>query len=190
MGGPQQNPSQLLLGGRVDMIMSSALRRAELRQGEPAVPLHRGDLPEGSAGADLPPRTGQRHARRPQGQADPDRRRRAHQLLAVPRGQVRIHRRADPPLHLQHGAVPRGQEHRRSRASCQPSPTRSRRPASIRWSMLDRRRRLRQLQHDHHISQKMVEEKKDLVQRFVNASPRGLGRIHEGRACHRSRPTP
>ncbi|MBN8920892.1 MAG: ABC transporter substrate-binding protein, partial [Rhizobiales bacterium] len=25
MGGPQQNPSQLLLGGRVDMIMSNAL---------------------------------------------------------------------------------------------------------------------------------------------------------------------
>ena len=45
------------------------------------------------------------------------------------------------------------------------------------------------------ISKKMVDEKKDVVQRFVNASARRLGRIHEGRSgdrggeCRRSRKT-
>ncbi len=48
MGGPQQNPSQLLLGGRGgghDHVQQ--LRGHQLRPREPALPLHRGDLPEG-----------------------------------------------------------------------------------------------------------------------------------------------
>jgi NitT/TauT family transport system substrate-binding protein len=52
MGGPQQNPSQLLLGGRVDMIMSNSFEAIRYAQ----VPVHRLDLPEGPAGHHLPPR--------------------------------------------------------------------------------------------------------------------------------------
>ncbi len=132
------------------------LRGPQLRQGKPAVPVHRGDLPEGPAGPHLASECRQRHVRRAQGQADPDRRCRAHQLLAVPAHQVRLHRRADPTLHVQHGAVPGGQEHlpagisvvralrhhagrRDSRSSiCSPTPAsttiRPRSTSRARWS--------------------------------------------------------
>ena len=111
MGGPQQNPSQLLLGGRVDMIMASSFEGlnyvkenlpflciAAIFQKDPQVLISH-------------PNVGNDTLADAQGQADPDRRRRAHQLLAVSARQVRIHRRPDPPLHLQYGAVPRGQEY-------------------------------------------------------------------------------
>ena len=84
MGGPQQNPSQLLLGGRVDMIMSNCFEAinyarenlpflciASIFQKDPQVLISH-------------PGVGNDSFDDAEGQADPDRRRRAHHLLAVP----------------------------------------------------------------------------------------------------------
>ena len=60
--------------GRHDHVERSG--GAQLRQGGPAVPLHRRHLPEGPAGADRPCRLGQRQLREAQGQDHPGRRRR------------------------------------------------------------------------------------------------------------------
>ena len=134
-GGPQLEPSQLLLGGRVDMV---DVERASKRSTTP-----RENLPFCASRAIFQkdpqvliahPGVGNDTLREAQGQADPDRRRRRRQLLAVPEGEVRLHRRADAALHLQPGAVPGRQEPGRSRASSRASPTPCARPASIRWS--------------------------------------------------------
>ena len=153
MGGPQQNPSQLLLGGRVDMIMSNSFEAIHYVRGEPAVPVHRVDLPEGPAGHHLAPGRRARLLPGAQGQADPGRRRRAQQLLAVPQGEVRLHRRAGAALHLQHGAVPRRQE---PLAAGLPvvGALRDHAGGGESGGAPDRRRRLRELQHDHqHLAQ-------------------------------------
>ena len=65
-----------------------------------------GDLPEGPADPDGASGPGLRDARRPQGPPDPDLAGRAHDLLGMAEGGLRLHRRPDPPLHLQPGAVP------------------------------------------------------------------------------------
>ena len=127
------------------------VRGHQLRQGEPAVPGDRLDLPEGPAGDHLAPERRPRQVRGPEGQADPDRRRRAHQLLAVPEGALRLHRRAGAALHLQHGAVPRRQA---DLAAGLPVVRALRDHAGRRAAggAPDRRRRLRQLpDHDQHL---------------------------------------
>ncbi len=53
MGGPQQNPAQLLLAGRIDMVMSNAFQALNYVR-EHAVPRHRRHHPEGSADPDEP----------------------------------------------------------------------------------------------------------------------------------------
>jgi NitT/TauT family transport system substrate-binding protein len=53
MGGPQQNPSQLLLGGRVDMIMSNSFEAIRyVKENLPFLCIAL-DLPEGPAGHHL-----------------------------------------------------------------------------------------------------------------------------------------
>ena len=111
MGGPQQNPSQLLLGGRVDMIMSNSFEAinyakedlpflciASIFQKDPQVLIsHPGvgnDTLAALKGKPILIGAGGRTSYWP-----------------FLRAQVRLHRRADPPLHLQHGPVPGRQEH-------------------------------------------------------------------------------
>ncbi len=107
MGGPQINHPQLLAAGAIDFNMGSNCFSA-LNYVKNNIPMvlcgHR--LPEGSAGADHPRRPGQRLAGGAEGQADHDLAGGARRLLAVPPGQVRLHRRPDPDIHVQHGAVP------------------------------------------------------------------------------------
>ena len=110
MGGPQQNPSQLLLGGRVDMIMSNSFEAinyakedlpflciASIFQKDPQVLIsHPGvgnDKLEDLKGKPILVGAGGRTSYWP-----------------FLRGEVRLHRRADPALHLQHGAVPGRQD--------------------------------------------------------------------------------
>ena len=99
------------------------VRGHQLRQGEPAVPGDRRDLPEGPAGHHLASGRRPRQVRGPQGQADPDRRRRAHQLLAVPEGASSASptSRRGPTPSTWRRSSPTSRS--RSRASCRPSPT-------------------------------------------------------------------
>ena len=66
-GGPSLNISQLLLAGRVDMIMSNSFEAFTYVRERRAVLHHRRDLPEGSAGADRPSRHGLRRLREAEG---------------------------------------------------------------------------------------------------------------------------
>ena len=110
MGGPQQNPSQLLLGGRVDMIMSNSFEAinyakenlpflciASIFQKDPQVLIsHPGvgnDSSRTSKGKPILVGAGGRTSYWP--------------FLKAKFG---YHRRAGPALHLQHGAVPRRQD--------------------------------------------------------------------------------
>ena len=110
MGGPQLNMSQILLGGVVDMVMSNSFEAINYAQRN--LPF----LCIGSIFQKDPqviishPGVGHDKLENLKGKTDPGRRHRPHQLLAVPEGQVRLHRRAGPPLHLQHPAVRRRQE--------------------------------------------------------------------------------
>ena len=153
MGGPQQNPSQLLLGGRVDMIMSNSFEGINYAKENLPFLVIAVDLPEGPAGHHLASGRRPRQVRGPQGQADPDRRGRAHQLLAVPESAVRLHRRAGAALHVQHGAVPRRQA---DLAAGLPVVRALRDHAGRRAAggAPDRRCRLRQLpDHDQHLEE-------------------------------------
>ena len=181
MGGPQLSLSQLLIGGRVDMVDVDALEALNYAQGGPAVPLHRRDLPEGSAGADLPIPASATTVSTAQGQADPGRRRRARTsywpFLKAKYGytdeQMRPYTFNLAPF-LADKNLPAGLHHR-------PSPSPCARPAPIRCHA-DRRRRLRQLQHHDHDLEDVAAEKKDVVQRFVTASPKA------GRSTSRAGP--
>ena len=165
------------------------VRGHQLRQGEPAVPGDRRDLPEGPAGHHLASECRPRQVRGPEGQADPDRRRRPHQLLAVPQGALRLHRRAGAALHLQHGAVPRRQA---DLAAGLPVVRALRDHAGRRAAggAPDRRRRLRQLpDHDQHLEEdgRREEGRGAALRQRVG---RRLGRIHEGRRRRSRRRTP
>ena len=123
-GGPQQNPSQLLLGGRVDMIMSNSFEGinyakedlpflviASIFQKDPQVIISH-------------PGRRQRHARAAL---------KGKPILIGAGGRTSywpflkakfgFTDEQIAPLHLQHGAVPRRQAASRSRDSCRPSPT-------------------------------------------------------------------
>ena len=145
LGGPQLTVDQLLLAGKRRLHHGQRLRAPELRQARTsrASPSRRCSRRTRRFCSPIPAPATTRFAPL-KGKpiligAD-----RADQLLAVPQGQVRLHRRPDPPLHLQHGAVPGRQERHPARLPdqrtlChQKGGLRSRRPSA-------RRRRLRQL---------------------------------------------
>ena len=62
-GGPQQNPSQLLLGGRVDMIMSNSFEGINYAKENLPFLVIAVDLPEGPAGHHLAPECRPRQVR-------------------------------------------------------------------------------------------------------------------------------
>src|SRR5207244_3560292 len=128
--------------------------------------------PEGSSSAHRPRRPGQRLAGGDEGQADHDLADGAGDLLAVPAGQVRLHRRPGPDLHLQHGAVPRRQDG-------DPAGLRDQRAVKIGSAGA---KIVVHLLADAGYSSyattietswKLVNEKPDVVQRFVNATIEG-----------------
>ncbi len=85
-GGPQVNHMLLLMAGRLDFNLGGG-RAIEFAAAESAVSRRRGDLSERSRGADRSSRPGKRQLRGAEGQADHDRRRRAHRLVAFSRRQ-------------------------------------------------------------------------------------------------------
>ena len=109
MGGPQVNGSQLLLAGETDFMMGYDIQVLKGReQNLPLVTVASSfqfDLQGMMAHDDVADH------RRAEGQADPDRRLVAHDVLAVAARQIRFHRRPDPALHLQPAAVLRRQDH-------------------------------------------------------------------------------
>ncbi len=147
-GGPQQNPSQLLLGGRVDMIMSNsfeAIRYAQenipflciasIFQKDPQVIISHPGVGNDSLAAlkGKPILVGA-----------------AGRTSYWPflKAKFGLHRRADPALHLQHGAVPGRQD---DLAAGLPVVGALRHPEAGRGHAggpSHRRCRLRELQHD------------------------------------------
>ena len=109
-----------------------------------------------------------------QGQADPDRRRRPRRLLAVAAGEVRLHRRADPHIHVQPRAVPRRQEGDPARLSSPASPTRSRRRAfkPVVFLLADHGYP-GYCDHDRDVAGRSWTRSPTLVQRFVDATIEG-----------------
>ena len=172
-GGPQVNQMQLMMAGRLDFNLGGG-RADRVRPAEPAVRRGRGDVPEGPIGADRASRPGQRQLRRTEGQADPDRCRHARKLVALPRRQVRLHamRRSGP-----------------TRSTCsRSSPTRT----LVQQGYLGSEPfAIEQAAHFKPVvllladagyagygnivttSTKLVTEKPDLVQRFIDASIEG-----------------
>ena len=86
------------------------VRRLQLRPERHPHGGGRGHVPEGPADPDGASGPGPRDDRRPQGPPDPDLAGRPHRLLGVAEGGVWLHRRPDPPLHLQPRTLPRRQE--------------------------------------------------------------------------------
>ena len=96
MGGPQVNGLQLLAAGQIDIAMADALQvRVRSRAGR-AGGRDRRDVPEESDGDHRASRRST--PRGPQGQADRDRGREQHDVLAVAAPAVRIHRRPEAAL--------------------------------------------------------------------------------------------
>ena len=106
-GGPQVNPAQLLLGGRVDMSMGNGVTALNFVQQ---------DIPFLCIGAVFQKdmvvlhRASRHRLHRVRGAAradHPDQRRAAGDVVAVPPREVRAQGRAGAALHLLHGALPR-----------------------------------------------------------------------------------
>ena len=119
MGGPQVNGSQLLLAGDADFIMGYDIQVLKAREQNLPLVTVASSFQFDLQGIMTHDDVGQ--YRRTQGQADPDRRLVAHDVLALAARQIRLYRRPDPALHLQPAAVLRRQDHRLSRAICRPS---------------------------------------------------------------------
>ena len=179
MGGPQQNPSQLLLGGRVDMIMASAFEGlnyvkenlpflciAAIFQKDPQVLISH-------------PNVGNDTLADAQGQADPDRRRRAHQLLAVSAAkfgytddQIRPYTFNMAPFLADKNISQQGF------LSSEPYAIMQAGVNPVVHLLADAG--FENYQTTINISRKMMDEKKDLVQRFVNASLEGWAEYMKG----------
>ncbi len=182
MGGPQQNPSQLLLGGRVDMIMSNSFEGinyakeglpflviAAIFQKDPQVIIsHPGvgndTLEPTLKGKPILIGAGGRTSYWPflQGAASASPTSRSAPTPST-------WRRSSPTSSISQQGFLSSEPFVIMQAGVQPG----RAP--------HRRRRLRQLQHhDQHLRRRWSTEKKDVVQRFVNATAEGWAEYMKG----------
>ncbi len=108
-GGPQVNQMQLMMAGRLDFNLGGGRAIEFVQQNLPFVAVAAMFQKDPSV---LIAHPGQGNDNFPalEGQADPDRRRHARGLVALPRRQIRLQRFADPPLHVQPAAVPGRQD--------------------------------------------------------------------------------
>ncbi len=150
MGGPQQNPSQLLLGGRVDMIMSNSFEA--IRYVEENLPFLciGSNLPERPAGHHLAPRVGHDSLAALKGKPILVAQRRTS-FWPFLKAKFGFTERADQALHLQTSRRSWPTSRPRSRGSSRPS-LRHRAAGHQARGASDRRCRVRELQHERSTS--------------------------------------
>ena len=172
-GGPQVNQMQLMMAGRLDFNLGGGRAIEFVQQNLPFVAIAAIFQKDPSV-LIAHPSAGQRQLRRAEGQAHPDRRRHACRLVAFPRRQVRLQRLADPALHVQPAAVPGRQEALVQQGYLGSEPFAIEQAAHFKPVVL----LLADAGYAGYAnivttSTKLVAEKPDLVQRFIDASIEG-----------------